>query len=60
MAKRQKVMIDVLTDDDVRSNPSMMLLIDEQSEFIRMCGYDDASLVDQYNMAINGQLADKD
>lgn len=46
-----------LTDEDIRNNPSLMYQINSQMENLRAVGYEDDSLVEQLNMAINFENA---
>ena len=40
----------MLTNGDIRQNPTMMGWIAEHIDVIRNCGYEDADLVDQFNL----------
>jgi len=39
-----------MTDREIRQNPAMMEWIAEHGDVIRNCGYEDADLIDQFNL----------
>jgi hypothetical protein len=50
----------MLTDEDVKNDPGMMGMIEWYWKEIQSVGYENESLVDQLNMAINFSLLEND